>query len=128
MKEPEARYGTTRAIDAIAKKLNLPNEEWMQDWAYIVAEADQLKSYIELYDHSTDDDEKFVLMKMIIQAADEKKREDQLLDDDWQSIEQRLRSNFVLHEYTIFYWSLLKEDLEYCFHITPKIRSLWMNP
>ncbi|MEM8968381.1 MAG: hypothetical protein AAGE93_18320 [Bacteroidota bacterium] len=128
MKEPKIRYGTKEAIDAIACQLHLPNESWMQDWAYIVADADQLSMYIDLYDRTSNDNERFVLMQMIIQATDNKKQESQLSDSDWQRVRRRLECNFELHEYTVFYWSCLEEDeLEFCFHITPEIRDIWLR-
>ncbi|MGD1890171.1 MAG: hypothetical protein ACFB15_06185 [Cyclobacteriaceae bacterium] len=125
MQEPKFRSETREAIDSVAQKLNLPIEDWMQDWAYIVANEDQLKSYIDLYDRTVDDDEKFVLMQLIIQAADLRKQENQLSDADWQIIKQRLKTDFSIHEYTIFYWSQPEEDIEFCFRITPEIRSVW---
>ncbi|MEO0332863.1 MAG: hypothetical protein AAF223_14470 [Bacteroidota bacterium] len=86
MKEPKIRYRTKEAIDAIGCQLNLPNESWMQDWAYIVADADQLSMYIDLYDRTSNDNERFILMQMIIQATDNKKQESQLSDSDWQRV------------------------------------------
>ena len=128
MKELKARYGTREAINSIAKQLDLPNEAWMQDWAYEVADADRINQYIELYDQTTDEDEKFVLMQMIIQAVDDKKSNNELTDEDWTKVEQRLMENFQLHEYEIFYWSQLeKDDIENCFFITPEIRNIWIQ-
>ena len=99
----------------------------MQDWAYEVADANRLNQYIELYDKLTDGDEKFVMMQVIIQAADDKKSDDQLTIEDWARVEQRLLSNFELHEYEIFYWSKMEtKNKEYYFDITPEIRNVWV--
>jgi hypothetical protein len=65
---PKARYGTRKAIDELAKELNLPNEEWMQDWPIEVIKPSDIETYIEHYEKLTDEDKKFVLMEGILEA------------------------------------------------------------
>jgi len=74
--EPTFRCGTRKAIDELAEELILPNDLTMQDWAYEIANPNDIDKYISHYGLTTDDDKKFVLMKIIIQATEEQNTEE----------------------------------------------------
>ena len=125
--EPAFRCGTRKAIDELAGELFLPNEMTMQDWSYEVANPDNIDKYISHYHLTTDDDKKFVLMEIIIQAV-----EDQHTAVFFQKyceiIKPILENDFKLHEYTLHYWACLdNENHADCWKITPLIRQIWAH-
>jgi hypothetical protein len=125
MYEPQSRYGTRKAIDELAIDLNLPHEDWMQDWPYEVVKPEDIERYIHHYKIIRDEDKKFVLMEAIIQAnSDQQLKED--MEKYWQMVKPLLQQDFSIHEYTIFYWCCFEtEDINDCFAITPYLRVLW---
>ena len=123
--EPKLRYATEKAINELASELGLP--ENTQDWEWIVGKSENIEKYINHYNILTDDDKKFILMEVIIQAATD-------LSDDvsfikfWNIIKQLLKENFTTHEYSIFYWCCFDtENINDCWQITPYVRQLWFE-
>ena len=128
MMEPTFRCGSAEAIDKLAKKLNLSPVDWsMQDWSYTAGSPDDIEKYISLYDSTTDEDEKFVLMELIIQAIEDQEKQT-FFAKYCNIIKPVLEKEFNIHEYTIYYWSCLDtEDLNDCWNITPLMRQLWWD-
>lgn len=122
--EPEFRCGTKKAIEELVAEYGYPYDEWMQDWPYEIADPKEIENYFRHYDEQSDEDKKFSLMEMLIQALDEVEHPSDF-EKYWTALEQRIRQNFDLHEYTIFYWCCFEYDLVNCWHITPKMRVLW---
>lgn len=125
LKEPKFRSGTKKAIDELAIELNLPNDSGMQDWPYEVANPDHFDRYLRHYLKTADEDKKFVLMEMLIQAVN-----DQVDDKDftrsWTKLEPLLKKDFKIHEYTVYYWACLDNvDISDTWTITPKMRDVW---
>jgi hypothetical protein len=125
--KPPYRFGTVKAMKELADELRLPYTSDMQDWSYEVAEPDQIDNYLHHYDQQTDDDKKFVLMEMILQATeDQGNHSDQEMY--WRKASQRLSKDFELHRFTIFYWSCFdKEDLSESWTLAPNMRELWQQ-
>ena len=125
--EPIFRCGTREAIDKLAEKLNLPNNLTMQDWSYTAGNPNDIEKYIYHYDETTDEDEKFVLMELIIQATEDQEKQ-KLFTKYWNRVKFILEKDFNIHEYTIHYWSCFdNEDEEDCWKITPLMRQLWAD-
>ncbi|MDN3585105.1 hypothetical protein QWY86_00380 [Pedobacter aquatilis] len=123
--ESTFRFGTRKAKEELANELNLPFENWMQDWPYEVVIPDDIEKYIEHYVKLTDEDKKFVLMEGIIQATEDQVREVQFLKY-WNEIKYLLDNDFYIHEYTIYYWSCFdNENIDDCWRITPFMRQFW---
>lgn len=53
---PAFRCGTKKAIDELAEELNLPIEEWMQEWPIEAIVPSDIGIYIDHYGKLTDDD------------------------------------------------------------------------
>ncbi|HAS47169.1 MAG TPA: hypothetical protein DCS93_42190 [Microscillaceae bacterium] len=124
---PPPRYGTAAAIEVLAAILDLPNDGLMQDWSYEVADSSQVDAYLLLYKQLTDEDERFVLMEMIIQAIEDQPTQ-ALMDRYCELLRPKLSEDFELHTYTIFYWaSFDNDDLEGCWRIAPYMRQVWQN-
>ena len=126
--KPKVRYQTRKAIDELAKDLSLPNEQWMQDWPYEVANKNDIEKYLEYYNRTTDEDKKFVLMEMLIQSVEEQPTEEKFLHF-WNIVKCLIEEDFLIHEYTIWYWCLFEEvdedHLKDAWKITPFLRELW---
>ena len=126
-KEPKFRCGTAKARNSLIAKFNLPHEDWMQDWPYEVSEPEKIDQYFKYYDQVTDEDEKFYLMELLIQATDEQ-TEILKFNQYWLEVKTRLTKNFPIHEYTVHYWSSFEnENLEDSWNITPYMRELWFK-
>ena len=126
MEQPKLRFVTQKAIEELTRNLNLEFDlEDYQDWEFIVGKSADIAKYIEYYISEIDDDNKFALMEIIIQATEEQEVENDFIK--YSEIVQRLLSeNFQLHEHSIFYWSCFDiNNLEDCWRITPIMRSLW---
>ena len=110
--KPKFRCGTQQAIEELSKELKLPYDETMQDWSYQVAEPDDIEKYLAHYKLTTNEDKKFVLIEMILQALLEQKIPKQLLYH-WEKTSEILTNDFNIHEYTIDYWlRYTKEDFK----------------
>lgn len=125
--EPTFRCGTRKAIDELAEELNLPNDLTMQDWSYEVANPNDIDKYISHYGLTTDDDKKFVLMEIIIQATEEQNKEE-LFQKYCETIKPILETDFKLHEFTIHYWACFdNEKLDDSWKIANLMRQLWKD-
>jgi hypothetical protein len=125
LKEPKFRCGTKEAIEQLAIELDLPYESWMQDWPYEVVNSEHFDKYLSHYLKTVDEDKKFVLMEMLIQAVN-----DQIDDKDftrtWIKLEPLLTKDFKIHEYTVYYWACLDNvDISDTCTITSKMRDVW---
>ncbi|UPT71186.1 MAG: hypothetical protein M0D53_01880 [Flavobacterium sp. JAD_PAG50586_2] len=126
MKQPKLRFVTQKAIEELTRDLNLEYDlDDYQDWEFIVGKPEDVEKYIKHYNSETNDDNKFALMEIIIQATEEQKAEKDFVK--YSEITRNLLSeNFKLHEYSIFYWSCFdNNNLEDCWRVTPYMRSLW---
>lgn len=123
----EFRCETREAIMQIAEKFDLRYNDYMQDWAYEVANPMDIDNYFAYYENTEDDDVKFVLMEMIIQATEEQSEEEKFQKYS-NVIKSVLTKDFNIHECTIYYWALL-DDLSVIdlWKITPLMRQLWFT-
>jgi hypothetical protein len=123
--EPAFRCGTRKAIEELAKELNLPFEDWMQDWPYEVIKPGDIEKYIDHYQLITDEDKKFVLMEGIIQATEDQPT-GELFIKYWHKIKPALERDFATHEYTIHYWACFdNKDGDDYWNISVLMRQLW---
>lgn len=123
--EPTFRSGTRKAISELAEELSLRYDLTMQDWSYEVANPNDIDKYIYHYVLTTDDDKKFVLMEMLIQATENQIEKDSFYRY-WDIVKNILHKDFTIHEYTVYYWSCFdKQNLNDCWTITENMRELW---
>lgn len=125
--EPTFRCGTRKAIDELSEELNIPNDSSLQDWSYTEGKPDDIEKYISHYDLTKDDDKKFVLMELIIQATEDQNTEELFLKY-CDRIKPILDTDFKLHEFTIHYWACFdNENLDDCWKIAILMRQLWAD-
>ncbi len=123
--KPTFRCGTRKVIDELAKELILPNDLTMQDWAYEITNPNDIDKYISHYGLTTDDDKKFVLMEIIIQATEEQNTEE-LFQKYCRTIKPILETDFKLHEFTIHYWACFdNESINDSWKISSLMRKIW---
>jgi len=96
------------ALESLADKLDLPVHSFTKDWQEETADPVEIESYFKLYDSLNNEDEKIVLMSMIIHAA-HKLWESRGSQDDWDRLERRLIWDFGIHKHTIQKW-VVQED------------------
>jgi transcriptional regulator with XRE-family HTH domain len=118
-----SRPPSRAARDALAKRFGLPNEEWMQDWEYQVADAARIDEFLAYAETDPDDDEAFSLMMMIFQSFEDL-GEAALHDPRWERVVRLLQRRFELHRSTLRYWANLSEPPEGDWQITPLVRSV----
>lgn len=125
--KPTFRCGTRKAIDELSEELNIPHNSSMQDWSYTEGNPDDIEKYISHYYLTTDDDKKFVLMEIIIQATEDQNTEE-LFIKYCETIKPILEANFKLHEFTIHYWACFdNENIDDCWRIATLMRQLWAD-
>jgi hypothetical protein len=120
------RFPTAAAVASLAHRFELPNHPGMQDWPWEVADPERLDEFLAAYeDPSASDDERFVLMEMLLQSFEMRAREHGF-DARWTRTLATLDQNVALHAYSIWYWSSLdgSEDLEDHWLVTPDLRRI----
>ena len=124
--KPKFRSGTTKAIKELAEELNLPFDEWMQDWPFEVVNPSDIDKYINHYKLLNDYDKKFVLLDGIIQSVEEQSNEE-LFQKYLKIVRQILEKDYDIYEYQIYYWACLennKNEIDDCWKVTPMMRDL----
>lgn len=123
-KQPARRHGRSHGIKVLSDFFDYPIDPFSQDWTYEVAEPEKIADYIEAYETASfDEDTKFSLMEMIIEAANDCDS----VENWWPKIKTLLKKDFTLHEYTIYYWCCFDSKLEDSFAISKRMRDLWKS-
>lgn len=128
--ERPPRCETRAATNRLSRILDLPCHDLMQDWAIELADAARISTFCELYEtESLDTDEKFALMQLIVASLDDLLSDGATDDEEaTQRVMSLLSRDFVLHFYTVEYWSLREEtDPTNVFAATPLLRQVWKN-
>jgi hypothetical protein len=106
-------WPTPKAIETLTQRLAL-SRKWSQDWELEVTDASRIGEFCRYYEESAlTIEEKFALMALIVASFDDylqatpSKQHDPSFEA-W--IERLLRENFVLHSYTVEYWSVLDAE------------------
>ena len=120
---PPQRWETTAARQQVARKLGLPYTDAMQDWPWEVAAPERLGDYRQLY-ASASDDERVVLMEMMLQATTDQE-EPAAFAHAWSQVKGHLDQNPALHAWTVHYWCCWGASAEAGFEITPYLRTWW---
>lgn len=119
------RFPTGAAIKKLAERFDLPNEDWMQDWEWQVADYERINEFLAAYENGElSDDEQFTLMETILESfrgsGEVEKRSAR-----WQKTVELLERNIELHLYTVCYWACLDdENLEDAWECAPAMRMI----
>jgi len=120
------RFDTEKAILELAEELEIVYDSSMQDWPYEVADKSDINKYILHYTSLEDEDEdkKLTLMKVILQALVDQDYEEQILIY-WAKIKPFLLMDYVIHEFSIKYWSkLTSENFDNCKYLSPLLTDI----
>ena len=124
--KPEYKFSTQESLEKLADYFGYSIDSSSQDWTIEVAESNNLADYINAYclEHF-DDETKFSLMEMILQALNEQKSYESI-NNFWGKIKPMLIDNFKLHEFTIYYWCCwdISDNCD-IWNITQLMRELW---
>lgn len=113
----------TNARVVLAKRLNLPYHDNMQDWEYEVADTIHIDDFLNAYDlNDITEDERFLLIEMLFQSFEEVN--DLEKDSRWHRTLSLVENNLDLHTQTVLYWANGVESFEDSWSITPFIRNL----
>ena len=123
VEEPKYRYGTKKAIAELVAQYDYSYADWMQDWPYEIADPKEIENYFQHYVEQTDDDKKFILMEMLIQALTDIENKNSF-NRKWKLLKEMIIKDFKIHEYTIFYWSCFDQNLNDCWKISHYMRDL----
>ena len=111
------------AIDALAERFGLPNNEWMQDWEYEVADPQRIDEFLGYAETGPDADVASVLMMILLQSFEDL-GEEVLHDPRWERVVKLLQEQYALHRSTLHYWSMPDEEPGNWWQITPLVRSV----
>lgn len=109
------------AINALAERFGLPNEEWIQDWEYEVADPQRIDEFLSYAETRPGDEEALVVMMILFQSF-EGLGEQALHDPRWERVVTLLHDQYALHRSSIQHWSSQGEKPENWWQITPLIR------
>ncbi len=119
------RYPTGEAIKSLAKKFNLPHNEYMQDWEYEVADVERIKEFITSYlNDDLTKDERFTIMETIIESFTQN-FEELKSEENWNQVLNIIEKNISLHISTVHYWSASEVNSEFEQEISLYFRILW---
>lgn len=130
--EPQDDEPGSKAVDNVASFLGIPREPNQQDWPYEVADAEHFDRYATAFRHfheSQMDEEKQVLIMMLLQAAEESSI---LRNERIDLIEKFIGYDIDLYRSIIYHWCVWDnvnepDDTELSWRITPRMRQIYMN-
>lgn len=123
MKYPDNLY-----LPNLSKLLDIQDGNWGQDWDLIMANSDWVEKLLNYYEYENlNNDEKNILMQLIIASYDDK------LDQDKYDTEEEKKLAFFLERdianlTDIFeYWARLHEPESEGWTVTPLLRKIWFE-
>ncbi|MBN8822318.1 MULTISPECIES: hypothetical protein [unclassified Spirosoma] len=119
---------TQQAINIVSQKLHLPITGLEQDWDIELADSSRIDEFLTLFkqDNNLDNEQKYVLMALILASCDDALQEGKALSrDSWTYIEWVLKTHSIYHA-LIDYWGLPTSKNENdLFALTPYIRAIY---
>ena len=124
-REPESRFSTREAMYSLSKKFAWTINDDMPDWPFEIAQDVDIKKCIKSYYRLTDD-EQFVLMEAMLFALNE--IENALTFDKYAlEISGILKTDFHLHEYTVYSWIRHNIEASEGIKVTPICLRVWIE-
>ncbi len=121
---PPFGCSTKAAIEALAIELNLPYDSTNQDWSYTVGNPSDFEKYMAHYKQTNDEDKRFVLMEIMIQAVEDQNSKE-LFSKYWRKLKPILVKDFDIHAYTINYWACLDNlNINDCWKLSRVMRNV----
>lgn len=114
-----------RMLEDLSKKLSLPYTGNEQDWDIEMADPERLDYFLDYFqNHNLSDDEKVLLLSLILASYDDYLNQNVInIDSKWSIIENIVKENRTIYSEVLDYWALKNNDND-LFKITPLIRNL----
>ena len=127
MDNSQFRFSTEKALNELAIELNLreriPHWDAMAGYSYTPGNPEDVQQYLDYYFQLDDEDKKFTLVEMILDAMASQPTEDKFLTY-WPEVEKILIKDFTIHEITIYYWNSMINQFERSDIMTPLIKKI----
>lgn len=128
MDQPPFRCSTKKALEELAIELNLrekiPHWDSMAGLSYTPGNPADVQEYLDHYAQLNDDDKKFTLMEMILDAIAQQSNERDFMNY-WRKVKPILIEDYAIHEFTVHYWKdMTTQNFERSEMMTPLIRNL----
>lgn len=111
--EPPFRFSTKTALDELAVELNLrdriPFWDAVAGHSYTPSNKEDVQQYIDYYSFLKDDDKRFTLMEMILDALAHQPSKN-VFTEYWDKVQPILIRDYSIHQYTIHYWKQMTDD------------------
>jgi len=107
-----------RAEKKLSESLGLTWDKSIQDWDLINSNPERIDDFLKAYKVLDDDDEKFILMQLIVASFDDFQSDKNFDFKLWDKCSNILENEHFIHIHTIFYWSK-KENQSDHFFISP---------
>jgi len=108
-----------RAEKKLSESLGLTWDKSIQDWDLVNSNPERIDDFLKAYQElDDDDDEKFILMQLIVASFDDFQSDKKFDFELWHECRTILEKEHFIHIHTISYWSM-KEDQSDHFFISP---------
>ena len=110
------------ALDALASKLKLrdkiPSWDSISGYTYTISNPEDIDEYLSHYETLVDDDEKFALMEIIVDALGS--QPDRTLFTTYAAkVKELLVADYTIQAFTIYYWfEMANSDIVYATELT----------
>ena len=92
-----------------------------------MADPARVREFLNLYEQSSlEENDRFVLMQLIIASLDDARGSGEDIEESWASARALLHRDSRLHAATLSYWACGDDpDPDHQFPMTPEIQHLW---
>lgn len=121
------RCPTLAAVQSLAQRFNLAYAPEDQEWEHTAADAGRIDDFLAAYaSGELDDDERFVLMELLIQSFEDSAADTGAADPRWPQLLALLDQQIELHAFSLWYWAAPDDpaDEDQLWHVTPSLRPL----
>ncbi len=102
--------------------------DWGEDWDLILADSDWVEKLIGYYEtESLNEDEKNILMQLIMASYDERLQEKGYEPELEQRLANLLKRDVEIHKDTFAYWMRLDEPESEGWKVTLLLRKIWFE-
>ncbi|WP_422858146.1 hypothetical protein ACOKFD_11980 [Flagellimonas sp. S174] len=106
---------SSRAEKKLSDSLGLIWDKSIQDWDLVNSNQNRIDDFLRAYQELDDDDEKFVLMQLIVASFDDFQSEENFDFKLWNECSIVLEKEHSTHIHTISYWSLKENESDHFF-------------
>lgn len=125
------RFVLREPAERLRARFDLPfGFDETQDWEVLCANGRRAGEFLARYEQASSglsDDDRFALMALIIASFDDWLTDGGAMEPLAGRLRQQLISDFHIHEYSVWYWSLWDWKPDQFFAVTPFMREIWQT-